>query len=153
MPIEAPCAKHKKTNFKIFIVVCIGLALWCIYDGYFNEEWIQKHTNEDGSPGTYLVFNRQAPYYFFATAVLLVIYMSFAIKRRVVAEEKELNINGRERIAYDSIQKINKTYFEKKGYFTITYETENGKQLERKISDKEYDNLSEILEHLVVKIS
>jgi hypothetical protein len=153
MSIEAPCARDKKTNFKIFIAVCVGLALWCIYDGYINEEWIQKHTNEDGSPGTYLVFNRQAPYYFFAAAALLAVYMFFATKRKVVAEENELNINGRERVTYDSIQKINKTYFNKKGYFVITYETEDGRTIERKMSDKEYDNLQAILNHLVEKIS
>ncbi|MHC4844158.1 MAG: hypothetical protein ACYTEE_10190 [Planctomycetota bacterium] len=153
MSIKAPYAKHKKTNFKIFIAVCIGLALWCVYDGYINEDWIQKHTNEDGSPGTYLVFNRQAPYYFFGAAVLLAVYMSVAIRRRVVAEENELNINGKERIAYHSIKKIDKTYFDKKGYFIITHDKDDGQEALRKISDNDYDNLPAILEHLVEKIS
>ncbi|MHC4264914.1 MAG: hypothetical protein ACYSUK_03170 [Planctomycetota bacterium] len=153
MSIEAPCAKYKKTNFKIFIVVCIALALWCIYDGYFNEEWIQKHTNEDGSPGSYLVFNQQGPYYFFGAAVLIAAYMWIVTKKRIVADEKELIINGRERIDYDSIKKIDKTHFDKKGYFIITHNKDDGRQAIRKISDKEYDNLSAILEHLVAKIT
>jgi len=54
---------------------------------------------------------------------------------------------------YDSIQQIDKTYFEKKGFFMITYKDKHGKEVRRKLNERTYDNLAAILEHLVAKIS
>lgn len=153
MAIEAPYSKYKKTNFKIVIAICAGFALWCIYDGYFNQEWIEKHTDADGSPETYLVFNRKAPAYLLGTAVLLAAYL-FAIKnKKLVADENELVISANEKIPYDAIQKIDKTHFDSKGWFVITYNDEPGKEVSRRLSDRRYDNLDAILEHMVAKIS
>jgi len=153
MAIEAPVSKFKKNNLKIYIAVCIGLAIWCTYDGYFNEEWIQEHTNADGTPKAYLVFNQKAPYFFAGAGVLLGIYLSVIRNKKLIADENDLVISAKEKIAYDSIQKINKTHFDSKGYFIITYKSENGREVIRTISDKTYDNLQAILDHLVAKIS
>ena len=40
MALEAPYSKYKKQNYLIAIIVCIVLASWCAYDGYFNQKWI-----------------------------------------------------------------------------------------------------------------
>ncbi len=153
MAIEAPMSKFKKTNLKIYIAVCIALAIWCAYDGYFSEKWIKEHTNPDGTPQAYLVFNKKAPVFFGGAAVLLGVYL-FAIKgRKLVANDNDLVISTNEKIAYDSIQKIDKTNFDSKGYFIITYKAKDGREINRKISGKTYDNLKAILDHLVAKIS
>jgi len=153
MAIEAPLSKLKKTNLKIYIAVCIGLAIWCAYDGYFNDEWIKKHTDADGNPKAYLIFNQKAPPFFIGAGVLLGAYL-FAIRnKKVIADENELIISDKERIPYDSIQKIDKTLFDSKGYFLITYKDKDGSEINRKLSDRSYDNLAAILDHLVAKIS
>ena len=41
MAIEAPISKYKRTNFKIYIVACLVIGIWCIYDGYLNKAWIE----------------------------------------------------------------------------------------------------------------
>jgi len=153
MAIEAPLSKFKKTNFKIYIAVCLGLAIWCAYDGYFNDEWIKEHTDADGNPGSYLVFNRNSPPFLFGTAVLLGAYL-FAIRnKKVIAEENELVISNRKKIPYDSIERIDKTHFDSKGYFLITYKNENGSETNYKLSDRTYDNLAAILNKLIAQIS
>jgi len=153
MAIEAPISKFKKTNLKIYIAVCIGLAIWCAYDGYFNDEWIKKHTDANGNPEAYLIFNQKAPLFLIGAAVLLGAYI-FAVKnKKVIADENELIISTKEKIPYDSIQKIDKTDFKSKGYFIITYKNEDGSEVNRKLSGKTYDNLAAILDHLVAKIS
>jgi hypothetical protein len=161
MAIEAPLSKHKKTNFIIYIVVCVAIAIYCTYDGYLNEKFKAKHTNDDGSPDSTLVFNQKAPPFFIGVGVLLGVYL-FAIRnRKLIADENELIIpstsfrtgSDKERIPYDSIQKIDKTNFKSKGYFLITYKDKNGREADRKISDKKYGNLAAILDHLVAKIT
>lgn len=152
MAIEAPLSKFKKNNLKIYIAFCIGLAIWCAYDGYFNEKWIEEHTDADGNPQTYLVVNRKAPPYLIGAAVLLGAYL-FAIRnKKILADESELIISAKEKIPYDSIQKIDKTHFGSKGYFIITYKNKDGCEINRKINNKKYDNLSAVLDELVAKI-
>ena len=153
MATEAPISKQKKTVLLIYIVACLAFAAWCAYDGYYNQDWIDEHTAVDGSAKPYLVFNRHAPPYFVGAAVLFGIYL-FAIRnRKIVAGETELAISRKVKIPYDSIQKIDKTYFKPKGFFVLTYNDAGGREVNRKLSDRDYDNLQPVLDELVAKIS
>jgi hypothetical protein len=153
MAIEAPISKFKRNGLIIWMVACIAVAAYCTYDGYFNEKFKTKHTNEDGTPDSTLAFNRKSPPFFIGAGLLLGAYW-FAIRnKKLIADENELVINDKQRIPYDSIQQINKTHFKKKGRFVITYKDENGKEANRKISDRQYDNLEPILDHLVAEIT
>ena len=130
-----------------------GFGIYCIYDGYYNEEFIKEHKDAEGNPNSTLVFNQKSPPYLIGAAVLLGVYL-FAIKnKKIVADENELIISDKKRISYDSIQQIDKTYFEKKGFFVITYKDKDGKEVRHKLNERTYDNLAAILEHLVAKIS
>ncbi len=153
MAIEAPISKSKKNNFKIYIAVCIGLAIWCAYDGYFNDKWIEEHTDTNGNPETYLVFNRKAPPYFIGATVLLGAYLLAIRNKKIIADENELVLSDKKRVPYDSIQKIDKTHFDSKGFFLITYKNKDGREVNRKLNDRTYDNLAAILDELVAKIS
>ncbi len=153
MAIEAPISKSKKNNFKIYIAVCIGLAIWCAYDGYFNDKWIEEHTDTNGNPEAYLVFNRKAPPYFIGAAVLLGAYLLAIRNKKIIADENELVLSDKKRVPYDSIQKIDKTHFDSKGFFLITYKNKDGREVNRKLKDRTYDNLAAILDELVAKIS
>ena len=152
MAIEAPVSKFKKNNLKIYIAVCIGLTMWCIYDGYLNKKFIEKYTVDEKATG-WLVVNRKAPPYIIGAAVLLGAYLFTMKSKKLLADENELVISSKKRITYDSIQKIDKTHFDDKGFFVITYKDKNGNEVNRKLSSKAYDNLAAILDHLVAKIS
>ena len=152
MAIEAPVSKFRRNNLKIYIVVCLAAAIWLGYDGYFNQKFIEKNS-PDGIPNTTLVFNQKAPPFFIGISVLLGIRLLLIMKKKLIAEEKELIFSDKDKIAYDSIEAINKTNYESKGYFLITYKEANGKETDRKISDRTYDNLKAVLDHLVSKIT
>ncbi len=111
MAIEARISKFKRNGLIIWMVACIAVAAYCAYDGYFNEKFKAKYTNEDGTPKSTLVFNQKSPPYFIGAGLLLGAYW-FAIRnKKLIADENELVINDKERISYDSIQQINKTHF------------------------------------------
>lgn len=152
MAIEAPLSKYKKNSFKIGIVVLVGLAIWFAYDGYRNEKFIKKHTDQNGVPDGTLVFNRKVPPYLAGAAVLLGLYL-FAVKDKKVIAGQDSLIVGKRQIAYDSIEKIDKTHFDSKGYFVITYKDYQGVDADLKLSDRTYDNLPAILDELIAKIS
>lgn len=153
MAIEAPISKFKKTNLQIYIFLCIAVAAWFAYDGYLNKKFIENNTEDNGAPNTTLIFNQKAPPFLFGAAVLFGTYLFVIKSRKLIADENELVFSDKEKIPYDSIEAINKTYFDKKGFFVITHKDEHGKEIDRKISDRKYDNLAAILDHLVAKIS
>ena len=104
MGVEAPVSRHRKNNLKLYIVVCIVLAIWFGYDGYLNENFIQKHS-VDTEADSILAFNQwSAP-------------------------------------------------FQTRGFFVITYKTGDGGEVNLKLSDRNHDNLSALLDVLVAKIS
>ncbi len=125
MAIVAPLSKFKKTNLLIYIAACMLAAVVFGYDGYLSKyKWskrysfYQEHFIENGGkPSATMRFNRISPPFFLAGAGLLGIYF-FAIRtRRITAEDSELVLSDRLRIPYDSIQRIDKTDFEKRGRF------------------------------------
>jgi hypothetical protein len=152
MALEAPLSKFRRNNFIIYIAICLAVALWFAYDGYLNQGFIEDHSPQ-GRPDSTLVINQKAPFALVGCTILLAGYW-YAIRHRklVAAEDALILANGR-RIPYDSIEQIDKTYFEKKGFFTITYKNEAGKLVRHRLSDRHYDNLSPLLDHLVAQIT
>jgi len=150
MAIVAPYSKHKKGNLKIFVVVLIAITVWFIYDGYYNKNFIEKNT-DDGKPNSTLVFNQKSPPYLIGLAVLLGIRLAMIAGKKIIADEKGLS-DSKKMVSYDSIEKINKTSFEKDGHFTITYK-DNGQEKDWKLSGRKYDNLKAVLDEVVSKIS
>jgi hypothetical protein len=136
MPIEAPCSKHKKKNLIIYIAACLIFGFVFAYDGYLSKyEWSMRHSFYqkhvvDGQPDDTMMFNKKAPVFLVVLAIGIAAWLKIVLARKVIASEQELIINNRQKIPYDSIQKINKTYFNTKGFFVITYETEDGQAVE-----------------------
>ena len=153
MTVEAPLNQHRKSNLLIYIGICAVFAGWLGYDGYFNEGFRQRHTDADGKADASLVFNQKAAPVLACAAVLLAGYLLAIRNRKIIADDKELVISDKERISYDSIQRINKTDFESKGSFVLTYRDDEGKEIDRKLSNRDYDNLAAILDKLVAEIS
>ncbi|OHB67670.1 MAG: hypothetical protein A2Y77_01995 [Planctomycetes bacterium RBG_13_62_9] len=152
MTLEAPLSRSRRTSFIIYIVACVAMAAWFAYDGYINESFIAEHTGEQGNPDSTLVFNQKAPPFLLGGAALFGICLAAMRGRKLAAEENELVISARERIPYDAIERIDKTHFESKGFFTITYK-KDGREVDRKLSDRRWDRLGPLLDHLIAKIT
>jgi len=152
MAIEAPLSRYRRTNSIIYIVACLAVAAWFAYDGYLNKKFIAEHRSEQGDADYILVLNQKAPPVLLVVAALFGFGLWRIRGRKVVAEDNELVVAGKERIPYDAIDRIDKTYFEKRGFFTIVY-NKDGREVQRKLSDRDYDNLKPILEHLIAKIT
>jgi hypothetical protein len=150
MAIEAPLSNYKKKNILIVAAILIGVGGWFAYDGYKNPDFIKKHT-VDGVADSTLNFNRKAPPFMIGAGILLGIYFVAIKGKKIVADESDL-ICGKVKVAYDAIEKINKTHFDKKGFFIVTY-SQDGQNKELKLSDRTYDNLGAVLDQVVSKIS
>jgi hypothetical protein len=181
-PISKYKKTNFKIFFGICIAVAVIFAYdgylskykWSGRYGFYKKNVLDN----DGKPTPTMNFNRKSPPFFLAGAVLFAVYLYLLKDKRLIADENELVISSKKRISYDSIQQIDKTHFrarnEKRkfvgnpdgkvevqedsspppeGYFIITYKNKNGKKINYKISDRKYDNLPAVLEHLVAKIT
>jgi len=158
MTIEAPASRYARSNLKLYILFCVVFAAIFAYDGYLSKyEWshrrsfYDKHV-KDGKPSDTMIFNQKAPIFLAVAAVVLAVRLWRIKDKKLVADENKLIISENEQILYDSIQKIDRTHFGSKGYFVITYKDKQGNEIDRKLSDRMYDNLEAILEHLAAKI-
>ncbi len=152
MALEAKYSSYRKTNCLIYIAIAILIGAWCSYDGYINEDWIEEHTNNDGTPQAYLVINRQAPYYLGGLALFCGVSWLVVRNKKIIADDNEIDIDG-QKITYNSIEAIDKTHFEKKGFFIIHHNKPDGGTAITAISYKKWDNTKALLEHLISKIS
>ena len=156
MAIEAPYSSFKLKNYMIYIVVCIAAGGWLAYDGYFSEKFIEEHTQnygtEEAVADSTLAFNQKSPF------ILAALAAGFAVRRfmvkdfKIVVDDEKL-VFGKRTVVLDSIEKIDKTHFAKKGHFTLFYKDAAEGECQLKLSDRTYDNLNELLDHIVAKIS
>ncbi|MHC4741873.1 MAG: hypothetical protein ACYS8Z_08190 [Planctomycetota bacterium] len=153
MAIEAPISKFKKNGLLIYIAVALAFTAWLTYDGYFNKNFIEEHTDENGKPDSSLVFNQKAWPFGVAIALFFGVYFVVIRNKKLVADENELIISQTKKIPYDSIERIDKTHFKEKGFFVLTYKDQSGTKVECRISNRRYDNLQAVLNHLVGKIT
>jgi uncharacterized membrane protein (UPF0136 family) len=162
MALIAPLSKYKKKNFIIWIVACVVFGAIFLYDGYLSKyKWSMRYSfyeehvlKKGGKPDSTMIWNQKwLPLFLGSVAALMGVYLYVIRNKKIVAEDNRLIIDDKISIAYDTIQKIDKTYFDSKGFFVITSKGSDGSEVDHKLSDRDYDNLAAILDHLVAKIS
>jgi hypothetical protein len=151
MSIVAKYSNYRLTNLKIAVAVLIVISIWCAYDGYFNEKFIEKHTR-DGKPDDTLIFHEKFPYFGVVAAFGVAGSFVHYRKKKVVAEDDAIVISDCEKIPYDAIDEIDHTEFDDSGKFTVKYHSDGGDKTVV-LSRKKWDDLEKVLEFLIAKIS
>jgi hypothetical protein len=160
MSVEATASKYKANSFRLYMAVCIIGAVVLAYDGYLSKyDWAKRqkfyethYVLNDNQPDGTMTFNMNAPFVLLPLGIFFAFKWVTSKKKKVVAGDTSLDISGTE-ISYDSMESINKTHFDSKGFFMITYKDSQGSDNEIKISDRDYDGLGLVLDEVVAKIS
>ncbi len=156
MAIEAPISKFRLTNLKIYILACVIFGVIFAYDGYLSKyPWSMRQAFYEKHKGdSTMRFNQIVPLVLAAGALAFAFRLSMLKNIKLVVDDEGLLIDGKTRITFSSIEKIDKTHFnEKGGFFIITFKDNLQNEQQIKLSDNKYDNLSAVLELLVKKIS
>jgi hypothetical protein len=161
MAVEAAVSSYNLKTLRLYAIIGVVVAVILAYDGYCSKyEWskrqdfYQEHFVDNGNQAdSTMKFNQYLPPFLIVGAVFFAAKYMMIKDRKIVADENELNVYDGTKIAYDSIEKIDKTHFDSKGYFVITYKDDGGSEADYKLSDKKYDNLPAVLDHIVAKIS
>lgn len=152
MDIIAKYSSYRLGNLKIAVAVLLGLSVWCVYDGYFNQKFIDKHTTVEGKADDTLICHKYFAYIGVpgAAAVLAV----FAVKRKkqIIAKNDCLVLEDGSSIAYKSIEELDQTDYDIDGKFKLTY-ISGGNEKSVVFSNKNWDGLDKLLDFLITKIS
>ena len=151
MRLDAPLSKYKKHNVLIMVAVFIVAGGWFYYDGYHNPTFIKKHT-VDGRPDDTLKIHLYGFPFLLAAGVITLIRFWMIKDKKIVADDTELKYE-KLTIPYDRIDSIDKTYFNSKGFFVIHYRDQQQQTKTLRLSDRQYDHLPALLDHLVTKIT
>ncbi|MFI4910670.1 MAG: hypothetical protein ACIAQZ_03280 [Sedimentisphaeraceae bacterium JB056] len=152
MNIVAKYSSYRLGNIKIAIGVLIVLSIWCVYDGYHNQKFIDKHTKADGKADHTLIFSQKFPY--FGVIATFGFAGAFVKRRRMqlTADDDVLVLSNGKKVPYDNIEEIDHTAFDENGKFSFKY-MENGQEKSVTLSKKTWDDLEKLLKHLISKIS
>ena len=156
MAIEASVSKFRLTNLKIYIAACVIFGVIFAYDGYLSKyPWsIRQSFYEKHQGDSTMRFNQIVPLVLATGAIAFAIRISMLKNIKLVVDDEGLLIDGKTRIPFNSIEKIDKTHFDEKGgFFVITFKDNLQNEQQVKLSDNKYDNLSAVLTKLVEKIS
>ena len=153
MAVEATFSKFKVQNDWFYIGVCLVASFFMIKDGYIDQDFIAKHTLENGKPDeTLLFFNQIPPFIMIPLAIWFAVLFFINKGKKIVAGDTEVT-DGKVSVAYSSIEAIDKSQFDKKGIVTIIYEDGQGQEQQLKLSDRTYDHLPAVVDHIAAKIS
>jgi hypothetical protein len=152
MAIEAPVSNFRKKNVQLYFLICLIVGIWFGYDGYYNKTFIEKHS-KDGVIDDTVKFNRKAPYIAGVFALFFAGQFILMKNKKITAADNELIMDNNLKIPYTSIETIDKTDFEGKGYFVVFYKDQSGTEKNVKISSRQFDNVKPILDLLIEKIS
>ncbi len=161
MAVEAPLSKYKKDNYRIAIGVFLLLAIVFAYDGYLSRyEWSKRHSfyqehvlDNDGKPDGTMLFNQRVPPVFVVAAVICAVRLGMIKGRKITAGDDALILADGSSIPYERIEQIDKTLFDSKGSFVISYKNSGGGESNLKLESRAYDNLASVLDVLTAKLT
>jgi hypothetical protein len=158
MAIIAPLSRYKKQNFLIIAGVLLAGAIVFAYDGYLSKyEWSMRNKFYkdhviDGVPDDTIVQNQALGPILFIGSAVVAGYFCIIKDKKIIADDNGIQVKGKT-IPYEMIEKIDKSKFNSKGYFIVTYKDNGGDEQDIKISDRSYDNIPAVLDCVVEKIS
>jgi len=148
MAVVATGCRHTRNTNYIIAVVCILVGLYFFYDGWIGNYRLKELEENDNKPTISLYINQYA----IIPLAVIAVYFALAAKRlnakRIEADDTALSFSHGLKIPYNSIQQIDKRFFEKEGHFTLEYEVgSEAKKL--KLTDRTYDKLGLLLDEIV----
>ncbi len=139
MAVVCTLANARKWRWIIYIALSAIFSVYCYYDGWISEKYINDASN--------LWFNRVAAVVLAITfVVLIIVYFTKIAKTKVLADDSGIKINDQLTIKWDAIQRIDDTYIEK-GLVDIYY-TDEGKEKKWTADDYKITHFDELLDEI-----
>jgi hypothetical protein len=143
MAVIGTLAKSRKMKWFLYMVLSLGFAFYCLYDGWFNQKYLAPEKSGD------LWFNRIGAVALAAVFVYLVVGFFFIRKTRVVVDEKGVNVNNKLSIDWASMTSVDDSRAEK-GLLEILY-TKDGRERKFVLDNYKVDHFEEMLDEISLR--
>ncbi len=120
MAVIGTLTNSRKWRLVVYLVLCAVFSVYCYYDGWRNPKY------QDPSELSNMWFNRSAAIGLAVLFVVLIFRFVCALKTRVVVDEAGIDVNGKFKIVWPSITRVEDRNLEK-GLLDFFYkETQEG---------------------------
>ena len=154
MAVEVVGSRYTGRTNLLIAVACVVFGLWFLYDGWFNEEFIQEYTVVDevtGEESQDITLQVNRTWIPIGCGIVMIYFVIAALRlksKKIVTDSEGLVTSNGQKIAFNDIRQIDKRFFEQKGHFTIEYE-QAGQTKEIKFDDRTWDGLGLLLDEIV----
>jgi hypothetical protein len=119
MAIVGTLANARKWRLVIYILVSAGASAYCYYDGWVNPAYQKSEKYGD------MLFNQVGAVVLAVLLVILIVRLLLAFKTRVVMDEGGIDVNGKFKIAWPLVTRVDDRNLEK-GLLDIFYKGAEG---------------------------
>jgi hypothetical protein len=130
MAVTGTLANSRKWRLVVYMLLSAGFSAYCYYDGWKNPKY------QDPSELSNMWFNRAAAVGLVVLLVVLIIRFLLALKTRVVMDEAGLDVDGKLKISWPAMTRVDDRNLEK-GLLDIYY-TPAGEGSEKKYTLDNY---------------
>jgi hypothetical protein len=123
------------------MVASLVFAVYCYYDGWINPAY--KTPAEYGNQ----LFNRAGTVVLGALFIYFLISFFAILKTRVVADETGIDVNGKFKIDYSSITRVNDKNYEK-GLMDLYYKDSGGQEKKYTLDNYKITSFEDIVEEI-----
>ncbi len=142
MAIIGVLANARKWRLVIYMLASAACSVYCYYDG-----WINKAYQTEAKAGDRL-FNQVGAIVLGVLFVILIVRFFLALKTRVVVDESGMDVNGKFKIAWPSIIRVDDRNLEK-GLLDIFYKgTEGGSEKKYVLDNYKVTSFDEMVEEI-----
>ena len=149
IPTRVECAPAKDPAVRLFIGAAglLGFGGWCFYDAFIAESFpLPADPTINETLGYW--FNHGGAIVFPVLAVIPLVMAALYLRRRLVADAEGIGYVGKDKIAWDRIEKLDTSLWESKGVLVIR--AAGGASLsldEWKLDKKNFRDLIALVEH------
>ena len=132
---------------KLFIatVLCFGLASWCWYDATY------KYVGQEDAKNRKI--NTAAIPVFTVLGLAALVFAVKAARLRIESDEQAgISVNGRDPIAWDTIEEVDTSVLSKRGYLYVKYRDRENSSATLKLDEFNLDYFAELYAMIRAKL-
>ena len=153
MPTRVECAAAKDPAVRLFIGAAglLGFGGWCFYDAFLaGGEYSTLPANATLNQMLGYWFNHGGAILFPILALIPLVLAALFLRRRIVADAEGIGYVGKDKIAWDTVEKLDTSRWESKGILVIRAAGDASLTLDEwKLDKKHFRDLIALVENSV----
>ena len=149
--VTAPASTEPAVRLFIMAAMLLGIGLWCLYDGYFTDQF-KSGPPDELNPYLNYAFNRYGPFVFIPVGLVFLVLGLLGMRKTIVADQEGIGYEGKARIPWSNVTGMDASKLKDKGILKLHYH-EGGGKVELVLDSYKLKNFKELVRLVEAKVS